>query len=173
MKQKILGIIPLMVVMLFVAFLAVGDNQTYANPVNQQVTVTVPQAIAISVETPISFGSVPAGTNYAVTPEYWISNNGNVKIDVYVKAGSTEFTSPTATDTIAIDTNYYIKNYNSGNFQQVTTTDQMIYNNMNKASQGSGTPTVWNGAQQRLNVPAYTEDGAYSITMIYSATKHN
>lgn len=171
MKQKTLGVVPLMVAMLLVVAFAVGDNQVSADTVNQQVTVTVPEAIAISVQTPISFGSVPAGTTNALSPNYPINNTGNVRIDLYAKTNATAFTSSTATDTIAILNNYFIKNNNTGNFVQLSTSSVKIYDNMNKASQGAGTPHVWNTAGQRLTIPAYTEDGAYSIGLIYTAIK--
>jgi len=45
--KKILDICLLMVAMIVVAAYAVGDNQVTANPVNQRVAVTVPEAIAI------------------------------------------------------------------------------------------------------------------------------
>lgn len=173
MNQKIVGVIPLIVALLFVAAFAVGDNQAVAaNPENQVVTVTVPEAISIAVQTPISFGTVSAGTSNALTPNYWIENRGNVKIDLYAKANAAAFTSATATDTIAISGNYFIKDHDD-NFIQFLTTSQKIYDDMNKASQGSGTPETWNTAQQRLTIPAYTEDGAYSIGVTYTAVKHN
>lgn len=171
MNQKILGIMPLMVVMLFVVFIAVGDNQTYANPVNQTVTVTVNQAIAIEVETPVTFGAVDFSTTN--TLDYWVANVGNVKIDLFARANDTAFRSATATDDIAISGNYFIQRNGAGFFQVPTDPGSvLIYDNMNKANQGSGAPNNWTDAQQQLTIPAYTEDGTYSIRMIYSATKH-
>lgn len=171
MNQKILGIIPLMVALLFVAAIAVGDNPaTAANPENQVVTVTVPQAISIAVETPVTFGDVSAGTTGTLT--YWVANVGNVKIDLSARANQTSFQSTTATDVIDINGNYFIQQHGGGNLQ-VSTTNVLIYNNMNKASQGSGIATNWTNAGQSLNVPSFTEDGTYSIGMIYSAVKHN
>jgi hypothetical protein len=160
-----------MAAMLLVTAYAAGDNQVSANPVNQQVIVTVPEAIAISVQTPVSFGNVSAGTYNVSSPNYTINNTGNVRIDLYAKTNATAFTSSTAIDNIPILNNYYIKNNNTGNFVQVSTSSVKIYDNMNKASPGAGTPHVWNTAGQRLTIPSYTEEGTYSIGLIYTAVK--
>ena len=162
-----------MAAMIVVAAYAAGDNQVTANPVNQQVNVTVREAIAISVQTPVSFGSVSAGATNVLSPNYMINNTGNVKIDLYAKTNATVFTSSTANDTIPILGNYFIKNNNTGSFLQVSTGSVKIYDDMIKASPGAGTPHVWNTAQQRLSIPGFTEDGTYSIGLIYTAVKHN
>ncbi len=170
-NSKLLGIIPILTVLCFALFLAAGDSPATANPVNQVVTVNVPQAISIAVQTPVDFGTVSAGTTG--TLNYWVANTGNVKIDLSARANQTSFQSLLATDVIAISGNYFIKNNNTGAFNQVQSgTNVLIYSNMNKASQGSGAPNNWTSAGQQLTIPAYTEDGAYSIGMIYSAVKH-
>jgi len=77
-----------------------------------------------------------------------------------LKHNATAFISSTATDTILILGNYFIKNNNTGNFLQVSTGSVKIYDGMIKARPGAGTPHVWNTAQQRLSILGFTESMA-------------
>ncbi|MDI3483544.1 MAG: hypothetical protein PWQ74_131 [Methanobacteriaceae archaeon] len=172
MNGKIGGLLALLVALMLAV--AIGAyNTSSAATAQQTVTVTVPEAISIEVDSPLDFGTVTAG-NTANSPNYNVRNTGNVKIDLYANTNDTAFspTTENVTDTIPIASNYFIRSNVTGGFQQFSTTPTKIYDNMNKAQQGSGTPTVWT-TLQRLSVPPYTEAGQYIITVIYTAVKHN
>lgn len=173
MNGKIGGLLALLVALMLAV--AIGAyNTSSAATAEQTVTVTVPEAISIEVnDATLDFGTVTAGTT-ADSPEYDIYNTGNVKIDLYANTNDTNFrpTTENVTDTINITGNYFIRSNVTGGFEQFSTTPMKIYDNMNKAQQGSGTPTVWT-TLQRLSVPPYTEAGQYIITVIYTAVKHN
>ncbi|MCG2829003.1 hypothetical protein [Methanothermobacter sp. K4] len=169
MREKIMGVIPLIVALMFVVALGAYSSPSYAATATQTVTVTVPEAIAIQVSD-VNFGSINAG-NTGTSPDFTINNTGNVKIDLYVKANAAAFTSLTATDTIPI-TGFKIFSNVTGSYLTFTQSSQKIYDNMNKAAQGTGTPTQWTTRMQ-LNVPSFTEDGVYTITNTYTAVKHN
>ncbi len=168
MKEKLMGIIPLVVALMFVVGIGAFNGPSYAATASQNVTVTVPEAISIQVPD-VDFGIINAGATG--TKGFTISNTGNVKIDLYVRADALAFTSPTATDTIGIG-NFSIFSNVTGEDLTFSTNSQKIYNNMNKAQQGSGTPTTWT-TSLKLTVPPFTEDGVYTITNIYTAVKHN
>ncbi|BAZ98139.1 hypothetical protein tca_00064 [Methanothermobacter sp. EMTCatA1] len=164
-----MGIIPLIVTLVFVVAIGAYTSPSYGATATQTVTVTVPEAIAIEVPD-VNFGSIDQGTT-GTSPDFTISNKGNVKIDLYVKADDSAFTSTAATDTIPI-TGFQIFSNATGDYITFLTTSQKIYDNMNKAAQGSGTPTTWT-TRMKLSVPSYTEDGVYTITNTYTAVKHN
>lgn len=172
MNEKIGGVVALLVALMLAV--AIGSyNTSSAATANQQVQVSVPEAISIAVDTPLNFGNQTAGATYT-SPNYNIQNTGNVKIDLYVNTNDTAFrpTTPNTNDVIDINGNYKIKSNVTGNFEQLSTNLLKIYDNMPKASQGSGTPFTWT-TQQQLTIPAFTEDGTYVITLIYTAVKHN
>ena len=165
-----MGIIPLVVALMFVVGVGVFNGPSYAATASQTVTVTVPEAIAIEVPN-VNFGEIAAGST-GESPNFKVKNKGNVKIDLYVKADAAAFTSLTATDTIPISSPFQIWSNVTGGYLTFTTSYQKIYDDMNKAAQGSGTPTEWT-TKLKLTVPAYTEDGVYTITNTYAAVKHN
>jgi len=169
MRERLMGLIPLMVALVFVVAIGAYTSPSYAATASQTVTVTVPEAISIVVPN-VDFGSIAAGSE-GTSPAFTVSNTGNVKIDLYVKADASAFTSTNATDTIPI-TGFNIFSNVTGNYQNITTSSLKIYDNMNKASQGAGTPTTWT-TTLRLFVPPFTEDGTYTITNTYTAVKHN
>ncbi|BAW31004.1 conserved hypothetical protein [Methanothermobacter sp. MT-2] len=172
MKEKIGGLIALLLALMFAVALGAYDTSSAATA-NQTVTVSVPEAISIELDTPVNFGNQSAGGTYE-SPSYNIKNAGNVKIDLYVQTNDTDFrpTTPNTEDTIPIAGNYKIRSNVTGSFQQLSTSLLKIYDNMPKASQGSGTPFTWT-TQQQLTIPSFTEDGTYIITLIYTAVKHN
>jgi hypothetical protein len=172
LNGKIGGLLALLVALTVAIAIGTYDTSSAATA-EQTVTVTVPEAISIEVTNPLDFGSISAGST-GDSPEYTIKNTGNVKIDLYAKTNDTDFrpTTENVTDTIPIDGNYKIKSNVTGNFEQLLTTNTKIYDNMNKAQQGTGTPTTWT-TLQRLTVPSFTEAGQYIITVIYTAVKHN
>ncbi|MDI9618768.1 hypothetical protein [Methanothermobacter sp.] len=168
MREKIMGVIPLIVALMFVVALGAYSSPSYAAQATQTVTVTVPQAIAIEVDNVDNWVVAAGATN--TSENFTVKNRGNVKIDLYIKANSAAFTSTSgATDTIPI-TEFYIFSKDANNYQNIVQTYQKIYTNMNKAAQGSGTPTIWS-TTLKLTVPAYTEDGTYTITNTYAAVK--
>ncbi|HIH62435.1 MAG TPA: hypothetical protein HA298_07150 [Methanobacteriales archaeon] len=172
MNEKIGGLLALLVALMFAVALGAYDTSSAATA-DQQVQVSVQEAISIDVDSPVDFGNQSAGDTYN-SPNYDISNTGNVKIDLYVNTNDTDFrpTTENTTDTIPIDGNYRIRSNVTGSFEQLSTSLLKIYDNMPKASQGSGTPFTWT-TQQQLTIPAFTEDGTYVITLIYTAVKHN
>lgn len=163
-----MGVIPLMVALMFVVALGAYSSPSYAAQATQTVTVTVPEAIAIEVDNVGNWVVEAGATN--TSQNFTVKNRGNVKIDLYMKANSPAFTSTSgATDTIPID-DFYIFSKKSDNYQKITQGYAMIYENLNKAAQGSGNPTTWS-TTLKLTVPAYTEDGTYTITNTYAAVK--
>jgi len=171
MKEKIGGLLALLVALMFAIALGAYDTSAAATA-NQQVQVSVQESISISVDSPVNFGNQSAGSTYT-SPSYNIDNTGNVKIDLYANTNDTAFTptTPNTNDTIPIAGNYKIKSNVTGSFEQLSTSLLKIYDNMPKASQGPGTPFTWT-TQQQLTIPAFTEDGTYVITLIYTAVKH-
>ncbi len=166
-----MGVIPLMVALMFVVALGAYSSPSYAATATQTVTVTVPEAISIVVPN-VNFGSVSAGST-GTSPNFDIQNTGNVKIDLYVNATDSALRSGTATDIIGVGNLTISSNVASGNYVQIPYGSAIkIYDNMNKAAQGSGTPTTWT-TNMKLVVPSFTEDGAYSINLLYTAVKHN
>lgn len=173
LNGKIGGLLALLVALTVAIAIGAYDTSSAATA-NQTVTVTVPEAISIEVDSPLDFGNITAGET-GNSPNYNISNTGNVKIDIYAKTNDTHFrpTTVNVTDTIPIDGNYKIKSNVTGDFVQLySNANTKIYDNMNKAQQGTGTPTTWTTLQQ-LRVPSFTEAGEYIITVIYTAVKHN
>lgn len=61
MKEKLMGIIPLIVALMFVVGIGTFSGPSYAATATQTVTVTVPEAISIQVPD-VNFGSVAAGS---------------------------------------------------------------------------------------------------------------
>jgi len=171
MKEKIGGLLALLVALMFAIALGAYDTSSAATA-NQQVQVSVQESISISVDSPVNFGNRSAAGTYE-SPTYNINNTGNVKIDLYANTNDTAFTptTPNTNDTIPIAGNYKIKSNVTGSFEQLSTSLLKIYDNMPKASQGPGTPFTWT-TQQQLTIPAFTEDGTYVITLIYTAVKH-
>ncbi|MDI9615641.1 hypothetical protein [Methanothermobacter sp.] len=170
MREKIMGVIPLIVALMFVVALGAYSSPSYAATATQTVTVTVPEAISIVVPN-VNFGVVDAGTT-GTSPDFTIQNTGNVKIDLYVNATDSALRSATATDIIGVGNLTINSNFANGYVQIPYASPIKIYDNMNKAAQGSGTPTTWT-TNMKLVVPSFTEDGAYSINLLYTAVKHN
>ena len=175
MNQKMLGIIPLIAAMMFVAVFAVGDNQVAAANAQdtQTANVIVQESIGIDVSPDATMTATAAGG--AVTSNsYTISNAGNSRIDAFISSGSA-FTSLTSGDDIPVDaagdTNYFIT---------IGTTNTNIPSDIaQKASIITNLPTHYQSASgssvsatQTLNVPAGIEQGTYTNTLTYSAVTH-
>jgi len=161
MKQKILGIIPLMVVMLFVAFLAVGDYQaSAADTANQVVTVTVNPNIAITTATDITMSANDGAT--ATSTNYDVTNVGNVKVHIYVRADNANFAG---SDPIPIS-GYRILNQ-AGSPVTLTTVNQVLTTTkLDTQKHGNNILTT----SQALDIPTGTEAGDYTNSLTYVAS---
>ena len=168
MNQKIVGIIPLIAAMMFVAVFAVGDNPAAAaSTATQTATVTVNQNIALSVDTQDLTYSGNDGA-YATSDEYTLSNDGNVKINVYAKLENENFAG---SDPIATS---------GSNIFQIEN-DASAWTDIHTATSGAGTiltsaklDTAKHGSNtlgtmQRLMIPTGTEAGSYTNTITYTA----
>ena len=172
MNQKIVGIIPLMVAMLFVAGFAVGDNSVAAatTTASQTATVTVPESIGLNVNPGATMTAT--GTGVSVTSNsYNIANGGNSRIDVSVYSGSA-FTCPTSVDTIPIvaagSSDYTITiGSTTTNIPGASANKATIITNMATLKQG-GTAS----ATQTLAIPTGLEQGTYTNTLTYTAITH-
>lgn len=164
MNQKMVGIIPLIAAMMFVAVFAVGDNQAAAASAgNQTVTVTVNPNIAITVPSTLTMAANDGTTAQSAT--YTVSNVGNVQVFIYANATNSAFTSATSVDTIPI-TGYQIKNQ-GGTYATLTQTAQKITTTkLNTLNHGTNTLTI----DQKLAIPAGTEAATdYTNTVTYTA----
>lgn len=178
MNQKIVGIIPLIVAMMFVAVFAVGDNQVAAasGPTSQSqtVTVNVKDNIALSV-TPSaitmknSAGTDPmAGdTSYsgagASDNNIIVTNVGNVPITVSVNSGSATFSdggSNTFTPTA------FTINSQSGSSVNIGTALSTIATAMQK----NGATSTFN-THLTLGIPADANSATYTNSLSYTAVK--
>lgn len=172
MNQKIIGIIPLLAAMMFVAVFAAGDNQAVAATVQdtQTATVTVSESIGISVNPDATMSATAAGGNVG-SNSYTISNTGNSRIDAFISSGS-EFTCLTSGDTIPVaaagDNKYFIT-IGSTNTNIPSDIDQKaeIITNLPTHYQSASGSSV--SAAQTLNVPAGIEQGVYTNTLTYTA----
>lgn len=170
MNHKIVDVLPLMVAMLLVAFLAVGDNPaTAAAPISadQSVTVTVNPNIAISTPSSITLPATNAGQT-AQSSTYDVSNVGNVPVYIYVKANSASFAGDN--DTIPIDPNYQIRIQDGSTFTTLTTSLQQITTTKLKtANQAGSTGADKLTTLQKLAIPSGTEAATYTNSLTYSA----
>lgn len=168
MNQKIVGIIPLIAAMMFVAVFAVGDNQVAAATDSQTATVTVNQNIALTVGD-TTFGDLDPGATGASSSNFDIANTGNVKSDVYVKSDASAFTSTApVTDTIGIDEANYKIVGQSGDVAISAAAAAKVYDDLATARTGTNVFTT----HQLIDIPAGAEDGDYSISLTYTAVKH-
>jgi hypothetical protein len=164
MNQKIVGIIPLIAAMMFVAVFAVGDNSVAAASTGAQtVTVTVNPNIAITVPSTLTMAAADGAT--AQSSSYIVNNTGNVQVYVYVSAANAAFTSASSVDTIPI-TGYQIKNQ-GGSYTTITQTLQKITTTkLNTLNHGTNTLTI----DQKLAIPTGTEAATdYTNTVTYTA----
>ncbi len=167
MNQKIVGVIPLMVAMLFVAVFALGDNTVAAdNPVQQTANLTVAQVISISTDSNVDLGTTSGTAAQTLnSPSYHVNNDGNVKINLYIHANdSNGFTQAGGNQTIPL-AGYTIDD-NSANPVNIGTGYSLIYGNMAKG------PNSFLDTKQHLIVPAFTEAGPYSISLTYTAVRY-
>ena len=164
MNQKIVGIIPLIAAMMFVAVFAVGDNPAAAaSSGTQTVTVTVNPNIAMTVPSTLTMAANDGTT--AQSSSYIVNNTGNVQIYVYVSAANAAFTSASSIDTIPI-TGYQIKNQ-GGTYTTLTQTAQKITTTkLNTLKHGTNILTI----DQKLDIPTGTEAANdYTNTLTYTA----
>ncbi len=172
MNQKMVGIIPLIAAMMFVAVFAVGDNSVTAatTTASQTATVTVPESIGLTVSPGATMTAT--GTGVSVTSNsYNIANGGNSRIDVSVYSGSV-FTCPTSVDTIPIvatgSSDYTITiGSTTTNIPGASINKANIITNMATQKQG-GTAS----ATQTLAIPTGLEQGTYTNTLTYTAITH-
>lgn len=172
MNQKLVGIIPLIAAVMFVAVFAVGDNQASAATTTdtQTATVTVPESIGINVNT--SAVMAATGTGVSVTSNsYNISNAGNSRIDVSVYSGPS-FGCLTSSDKIDIaaagNGNYYITiSGTNTNIPGASANKATIITNMGTKKQGG-----YALATQTLAIPDGLEQGTYTNSLTYTAITH-
>jgi hypothetical protein len=164
MNQKILGIVPLIVAMLFVAAFAVGDNSvSAANTAGQTATVNVNQNIAITVSTDVTMTGADGTT--LTSNSYIVNNTGNVQVFIYARANNAAFSSGTTGDTIPILGNYQIKNQ-GGTYTGLTTADQKITTTkLDTLNHGNNYLTL----DQKLAVPSGVESATYTNGLTYTA----
>jgi len=169
MNQKIVGIIPLIAAMMFVAVFAVGDNQVAA--VDQVATVTVNNNIGLTVDnTNIAYSGNDG--SYAVSDSYNLINSGNVPIDVYAKLNNAKFTGgvdPTDIDTTTDPTTFQIQGQ-SGMIDvgYVTSGSGAILTDEGKLTTNYHADYTL-PTQQQLKIPDGTQPGTYQNTIIYTA----
>ena len=169
MNQKIVGIIPLMVAMMFVAVFAAGDNSAAAaDTATQNAKLTVVQNIGITVSPDATMTATSTGGNVQ-SNSYVINNSGNSRIDVSIKSGAA-FNCLTSHDTIPVtaagSTGYYIT-INSKNTNIPSGSPSWIIYNLPTYYQSPNGCNV--SATQTLNVPAGIEQGIYTNTLTYTA----
>ncbi len=167
MNQKIVGIIPLMVAMMFVAVFAVGDNQAAAaigpDSADQTVTVNVQNNIALSVDPTSVTMENTAGTNPTAGEKAYsgagegddnigLTNDGNVPIKVSVKSVSDAAPFTTAAFTVKTS---------SGDVGIDTTGSAIIVSHLLKGDTANTHLT--------LDIPATLDPGVYSNTLTYTA----
>lgn len=161
MNQKIVGIIPLIAAMMFVAVFAVGDNQVAA--ASQTVTVSVNKNIAITVPDVSMTGD--DGTTIESDP-YGVTNVGNVQVNIWVASNQAAFTSGTTSDTIPIASSAYKIKNQAGSYVDLTQTLQKITTTkLNTKNHGNNVLST----SQQLVIPAGTEAATYTNTITYSA----
>jgi hypothetical protein len=172
MNQKIVGIIPLIAAMMFVAVFAVGDNPAAAaNTASQTASVNVPDVISIEVPTSVSnsWSSVDAKTDLylldGANPN-WVKSLSNGHIDVAISSTGTIGAAGTS-DTLT-------------NFGFYASTTKTTFDGSNQAA-----ITDWKVAQNgvdgvdnvqelplSVDVPSFTSNGNYQTTVTYTASRH-
>jgi hypothetical protein len=166
MNQKILGVIPLLVALMFaVSFVATDNPVAAADTASQTATVTVNENIAITVPTAATMSGNDGDT--VTSNSYDVNNVGNVQVHIYVKANAPAFTSGGSIDTIPI-TGYQIKNQ-AGSYVTLTETLQKITTTkLNTLKHGSNVLNT----DQKLAIPTGTEAANYANSLTYTAMKN-
>ena len=169
MNQKIVGIIPLIAAMMFVAVFAVGDNPAAAaDTASQTASVNVPDVISIEVPTTVSasWTTVGAGTDLHLldgTNQNWVRSLSNGRIDVDISSTATIGATGT-TDTLK-NFGFYASatktNFDGDN--QAAITDWKV-----TQSSSDNTKTL----ALSVDVPSYTSNGNYQTTVTYTASRH-
>ncbi|MGB9937065.1 MAG: hypothetical protein ACPK7O_05045 [Methanobacterium sp.] len=173
MKQKVIGVVPLMVVMLLVAAFAVGDNSVAAESVDQAVTVTVNENIALSVSDAAAMAN--KDNIVATSNSYSVVNEGNVPINVLVNPADTEFKG-TNVDGAAESFGFGLGDYKikarSGSYLNIPTsiTTSVKITDNGKLPKKDGNSF---SSDQTLKIPRYTSPGTYTNTLVYVATTAN
>lgn len=178
MKQKILGIVPLMVAMLLVAAFAVGDNPVVANNTTQTASINIADIIAL--ENPSLVNNSWASTDSAslnflnaAGGQNAVTSKSNGRIDVYIKS-NTGSTIPHTNSSYSNDTlnTFQYRNNETGTFVNFATTFAKAINNW-KIPQGTGPAGATISIPLRVNIPTYTDDGTYNSTVTYAAVRNN
>jgi len=124
--------------------------------------VTVKPTIAISVTSPIDFGSLDADGSSTIYNTNVLTSTSNVAIDVWTRALNF---SPTPTDALTLP-NFAFQN--GGTYTAFTNTYQKILTNIAKAPKGGSIPT---NANLQITIPLGTAPTTYSTTVYYTAVQ--
>lgn len=171
MDKKILGIIPIVIVLCFSVFLAVGDYQATAAPdpqnstVSQSVTVNIPDVIAI--EAPAVTVTAAANVDEkTIVLGGLIINKSNKHIDVYVKDPNAG-TIPGAIENL--DTFSYTPN--GGSLTQFNGGYQLFESNW-KVPQNTGADGASLPEGLSVHIPSYTDGGSYTTIVTVTGGRH-
>ncbi|MEN4018780.1 MAG: hypothetical protein PQ975_00805 [Methanobacterium sp.] len=179
MKQKILGIVPLMVAVLLVAAYAAGDNPVAANNTTQTASINIADVLALQTLSLVnnSWASTDAATELyflnSTLGNNTVTSKSNGRIDVYLKS-STGSNIPNTNSSYSNDTlnTFQYRSNETGNFVNFATTFTKAINNW-KIPQNTGPAGATISIPLRVNIPSYTDDGYYNSTVTYAAVRHN
>lgn len=133
--------------------------------------MTVSPVIAISSSSTIDFGTVTDSTlgMNSLTARNTLRHESNMAIDVYTWANDTKMvnTNPSITDFI-LPIQF---TPNDGSPTDYGTEYQIAYSNWLKPKQGSSEPVTWDEVLD-INVPSYTNNGTYTVTIYNTAVAH-
>ncbi len=149
-------------VLLMVAILAIAGYAGAASSVTQQASVTVSPVIALSGPATIDFGTVTDSTagSTPLTVTNTLTDGSNMAIDVYTRANDTKMVNTDSSITDIITPIQFTPHGGSAT----------AYANWPKPVQG-GAPVTW-GQVLNINVPSYTNNGTYVVTIYNTAVAH-
>lgn len=177
MNQKIVGIIPLMAAMLFVAVFAVGGNSVAAATTDTQTqTASVYISDVIAIVTPgvvsNSYASTTA-TDLALlngTNDNNVISKSNGKIDVYIKAADGSVIPNSNTTYGDSLTNFQYQSSGTGAYTDFTNGFVAVIKDW-KIPQGTTTDGVSQSVPLKVHVPSYSAEGYYNTTVTYLAVR--
>lgn len=183
--KKILGIIPIALILCFAVFLAAGDNQAIAAPsATQNVTVTVPEHIAINASfngmgnnSTITLGTILADNvqqpfTGGATGEQ-VSTRSNVQIDLWTKASGDFSSTELGADYIELS-NFMYSDYNGaiGTATPFTTSYAKVINDWAKPHPVTDGGILTVPVDLYMTVPWGTAPATYNTTVYHSAIRH-
>lgn len=179
MKQKILGIIPLVVAMLLVAAYAAGDNPVIAaNNTTQTASINIADVLALQTLSLVnnSWASTDSATLFFLNStlgQNAVTSKSNGRIDVYLKS-STGPNIPHVNSSYSNDTltNFQYLNNVTGSYTLFTTGFAKAISNW-KIPQGTGPAGATISVPLMVFIPSYTDDGYYNSTVTYAAVRHD